>query len=84
MTVRLLLFVTLALLWPAGGATAQDAGYVWRNVTVGGGGFVPGVVFSPAEPGLAYARSDMSGAYRFDAAQDRWVPLQDDEAECAA
>ena len=55
--------------------------YVWRNVEVGGGGFIPGIVFSPIEPDLAYARSDMGGAYRYDAVQARWVPLQDGEAE---
>jgi xyloglucan-specific exo-beta-1,4-glucanase len=81
MTLRLMLILLLALLWPAGTATAQDADYVWRNVTVGGGGFIPGVVFSEVEPGLAYARSDMGGAYRFDAQLNRWVPLQDGVAE---
>lgn len=63
------------------GAAAQEAAYVWRNVKVGGGGFIPGVVFSPVEPGLAYARSDMGGAYRFDRAAGRWIPLQDGEPE---
>ena len=80
MTARLMLIVLLALLWPVA-ATAQAADYVWHNVRVGGGGFIPGVVFSPVEPGLAYARSDMGGAYRFDAARDRWSPLQDGEPE---
>ena len=61
------------------GAATQEA-YVWRNVKVGGG-FIPGVVFSPVEPGLAYARSDMGGAYRFDRAAGRWIPLQDGEPE---
>lgn len=62
----------------AGPAAARaDAAYRWRGVKVGAGGFIPGVVFSRAERGLAYARSDMGGAYRFDAAQDRWIPLQD-------
>lgn len=51
--------------------------YAWRNVKVGAGGFIPGIVFSRIEKGLAYARSDMGGAYRFDAAQARWMPLQD-------
>lgn len=57
-----------------GGAGA----YEWRNVTVGGGGFIPGIVFSRLERGLAYARSDMGGAYRFDANRSRWIPLMDD------
>ncbi|GAD57778.1 hypothetical protein [Brevundimonas abyssalis] len=45
MSARLKVVLFLALLWPVT-ATAQDADYVWRNVTVGGGGFIPGVVFS--------------------------------------
>ena len=59
-------------------AQARDAApYVWRNVVVGAGGFIPGIVFSRVERGLAYARSDMGGAYRFDAAAGRWKPLMD-------
>ena len=57
--------------------TRTDAPYRWRNVTVGGGGFIPGIVFSRVERGLAYARSDMGGAYRFDAEEARWSPLMD-------
>lgn len=51
--------------------------YEWRNVTVGAGGFAPNIVFSRAEPGLAYLRTDMGGAYRWDERQGRWIPLQD-------
>ncbi|MDZ4364873.1 sialidase family protein [Brevundimonas sp.] len=58
-------------------AQAQAAPYRWRSVVVGGGGFVPGIVFSRAERNLAYLRSDMGGAYRWDHALSRWVPLQD-------
>ena len=65
-----------------GGAVAASmasgaSAYVWRNVKVGAGGFIPGIVFSPVEQGLAYARSDMGGAYRFDVPSGRWRPLQD-------
>lgn len=58
-----------------------DTPYHWRNVTVGGGGFAPGIVFSTVERGLAYLRTDMGGAYRWDAAVARWVPLQEGNAE---
>lgn len=51
--------------------------YRWKNVKVGGGGFSPGIVFSRAERGLAYLRTDIGGAYRWDAKAKRWVPLQD-------
>ncbi len=62
----------------AGGTRAQTAAsYRWRNVKVGAGGFIPGVVFSRVERGLAYLRSDMGGAYRWEAADGRWIPLLD-------
>ncbi|WP_068094239.1 WD40/YVTN/BNR-like repeat-containing protein [Novosphingobium rosa] len=55
--------------------------YDWSNVRIGGGGFTPGIVFSTVEPGLAYLRSDMGGAYRWDARAKRWAPLQDGVSE---
>jgi len=61
-------------------AEASDA-YVWRSVTVGGGGYIPGIVFSPVERDLAYLRSDMGGIYRWDAKTQRWIPLQDGNSE---
>ncbi|WP_329273373.1 1,4-beta-glucanase [Streptomyces sp. NBC_01451] len=59
-----------------GTATAASP-YDWRNVVVGGTGFVTGVVFHPAVKGLAYARTDMGGAYRWDDGAARWIPLLD-------
>jgi photosystem II stability/assembly factor-like uncharacterized protein len=55
--------------------------YTWKNVTVGGGGFIPGIVFSRVEKGLVYLRSDMGGFYRWDELQKIWIPLQDALAE---
>ncbi|SMF31629.1 hypothetical protein SAMN02745866_02093 [Alteromonadaceae bacterium Bs31] len=51
--------------------------YTWRNITLGAGGFAPNIIFSPVENGLAYLRTDMGGAYRWEAKIDSWVPLQD-------
>jgi hypothetical protein len=79
LTRRGLAPLALALAAPATArADVGDAPYAWLNVVVGGGGFIPGILFSRVERGLAWARSDMGGAYRFDAAAGRWIPLQDD------
>lgn len=61
--------------------SAFGAEYIWRNVKVGGGGYMPGLVFSQVEKGLAYLRSDMGGAYRWDDQAKRWIPLQDTSPE---
>ena len=62
-------------------AQTTIAPYVWRSVKVGGGGFIPAIVFSRVEKGLAYLRSDMGGAYRWDAPNKTWVPMHDQFAE---
>lgn len=78
----ILFAVLLAVLMPSSAHAADDAvSYRWQNVKVGGGGFAPGIVFSPVERDLAYLRTDMGGAYRWDAQAGRWVPLQDGETE---
>lgn len=61
--------------------TPDTVPYHWRNVTVGAGGFAPNIIFSSAERGLAYLRTDMGGAYRWDSRARRWIPLQDMLAE---
>lgn len=50
----------------------------WKNVRFGGGGgFVDGIVFHPKTEGVAYARTDIGGLYRLNAADDSWTPLTD-------
>ncbi|AZM50723.1 xyloglucanase [Streptomyces sp. WAC 06738] len=51
--------------------------YDWRNARIDGGGFVPGIVFNRSEPGLAYARTDIGGAYRWRESDKTWTPLLD-------
>jgi photosystem II stability/assembly factor-like uncharacterized protein len=51
--------------------------YQWKSVVVMGGGFVTGLVYSRVEPGILYARTDIGGAYRYDAKDRSWVPLTD-------
>ena len=58
-------------------ATPADVPYTWRPVAIVGGGFVDGIAFHPAVPGLAYARTDMGGAYRRDTTSGAWQPLLD-------
>ncbi len=42
---------------------------------IGGGGWVTGLSVTPAEKGLVYARADVSGAYRWNAATRSWKQL---------
>jgi hypothetical protein len=82
--MRKLLLVALAvlLLSPIGfkdsvvSANTTDS-YMWRNVKIGGGGFVPGIIYNPAQNGLLYARTDVGGSYRFNPATKIWTPLMD-------
>jgi xyloglucan-specific exo-beta-1,4-glucanase len=54
-----------------------DEVYLWRNVEIVGGGFVPGIIYNTTEPGLVYARTDIGGAHRLDTTTNRWTPLLD-------
>lgn len=36
-----------------------------------------GIVFHPEAPGVRYCRTDMGGAYRWDAVSNQWTPLLD-------
>jgi hypothetical protein len=58
-------------------AQAGQADYVWGSVAIGGGGFVTAVIPSRAAPGVAYARTDVGGAYRWDPREGRWTALLD-------
>jgi hypothetical protein len=66
---------------PAADGGAASGLYAWKNVTILGGGFVSGIEFSRAPRGtdVIYARTDVGGAYRWDAnlAPPRWTPITD-------
>ena len=54
-----------------------SAPYTWKSVQMVGGGFVDGIIFHPTAKGVRYARTDMGGAYRWNAPTKRWEPLLD-------
>lgn len=69
--------VSLGVLAGTTDAAPSDS-YQWKNVVTGaGGGFVPGIIFNESEKDLIYARTDIGGAYRWNPANESWIPLTD-------
>ena len=60
------------------GAPPKSVPYKWKNVVILGGGFVSGILFSPVEKDLVYARTDVGGAYRWNPSDKTWIALNDD------
>jgi photosystem II stability/assembly factor-like uncharacterized protein len=54
-----------------------QSGYIWKSVIAGGGGFIDGIIFHPAEKNLVYLRTDMGGAYRWNPKENKWLPITD-------
>ena len=53
------------------------AGYDWKSVKIGGGGFVTGIITCAQEKNLIFARTDVGGAYRWIEASKSWKPVTD-------
>jgi photosystem II stability/assembly factor-like uncharacterized protein len=51
--------------------------YMWKNVKVVAGGFIPGIIFNTKQPGLVYCRTDIGSSYKWDSRAKRWLPLTD-------
>lgn len=68
----------LALCLGLAAADTQAAdSFHWGNVAIGGGGFVSAVLPSYLEKDLFYVRTDVGGAYRWNEAGKKWIPLND-------
>lgn len=76
-TAALCACALLSVLGSAARGAAPAEAYAWRNVAIRGGGYVTGLAFHPREADLLYARTDVGGAYRWDAARRAWLPLND-------
>jgi photosystem II stability/assembly factor-like uncharacterized protein len=51
--------------------------YQWKNVQIVGGGFVDGIIYHPKVKDVCYARTDMGGAYRWNATLKQWESILD-------
>src|ERR1700733_6057478 len=70
-----LVFLPAANLLAQQHSGAKD--YLYRPVTITAGGYVPGFIAHPTEPGLIYARTDIGSVYRWEPQDHRWQPLTD-------
>lgn len=74
---RLLLCSTLCLAGIAlslHGADLTDR-YSWKPMKIGGGGWMVGMDIHPSKGGPMYARTDVSGAYRWEPSSSSWKQL---------
>lgn len=51
--------------------------YQWKNVIIGGGGFVSGIVTCPTKQNLLFAKTDVGGVYRWVEETQSWKALTD-------
>ena len=54
---------------------AENVTYNWNTVSMGGGGFMTGYLFHPAEEGLEYTRGDVGGIWRLEKTANKWISL---------
>ncbi|MBY0426480.1 MAG: RICIN domain-containing protein, partial [Cytophagales bacterium] len=74
--------VSLISAWVAGAmafAQVPAEDYQWKNIPIGAGGYITGIVYSPVVNGLTYCFTDMGGAYRWDDVTKTWTSISDNE-----
>lgn len=69
----------LSAAWDTAYAASLDKAsrpYTWKHaVTGGGGGFIVNIIFNPRQKDLIYVRTDIGGAYRWEARTGTWTQL---------
>ena len=60
-----------------GPAEVTHVPYSFHHLRIVGGGFITGILFHPRIKTLAYCRTDIGGAYRWDEASGRWIALSE-------
>ncbi|KAJ3122012.1 hypothetical protein HK100_012164 [Physocladia obscura] len=70
-------FSTTSVVTPSTIPTVTAVAYAWDNVRIGGGGYIPGITFSPVQKDLIYVRTDIGGCYRWVPETNLWVQLFD-------
>ncbi len=69
-----LVAMTISLSTSLAGADLRSQ-YEFVPVQIGGGGWVTGVAIHPTTPDVVYCRTDVGGAYRWNAATQHWTQL---------
>ena len=62
---------------PAAARAAGSVAYQFPNVRIGPLGYIDGLVINPTQPSAKFVRTDVGGAYRWNAATSTWTPLTD-------
>ncbi len=57
--------------------SAAVSSYTWQNAAIGAGGFVDGIFYSPNQPNVIYARTDIGGLYKTTNDGASWQQLLD-------
>jgi hypothetical protein len=55
--------------------SAEATNYRWKQVKLGAGGLVTGLVMHPLDGDIKYIRTDVGGAYRWNAKSDSWEQI---------
>lgn len=66
----------LTLIWGCIPVLTKAQTFTWKNAPIGGGGFVTGIITHKISSDR-YCRTDVGGAYRWDAVNNKWIQLLD-------